>query len=809
MSKNKNKNMSNGLLELNDDRNDNGALKMTPISQCLNLKFILSIMLLCCKFTMPIYASSFEPTAKQNQSNPTLSLVLRDIYKATKNGKLLPESLRPSVDEMERVLRDGPDDAITYELINAQPNINIKGKNLRNAFINLMQFANVSDPNSTQSAAASTGESNPTRKFEQKRVALAPLGHQFTGKSLLLNMANLLSIYHGKEQLDNIETWFDQQYPEKSIRINPFADENERSMDQLDSELDAWLKRFFEDDQLRQSCQNASDDKILMPTVDKFKLRTSHTRADAISGHSNTNDLYDTNRGDRVWDLVTSNWAGNSKISSGKRSMANATHFIDYAKIVIENDGSGFGGKQQEGFGKHVLLHMPAYDLPVDDDERNEQLKMLIDTVKYIDKYTKLPVLLAITYANEAPSWCNKARSLVEWLQKKGVNCIGEQDIFYFEFGGMSDIELPDSNTQSSLLLYAGLAKDRNEADGYVREVGKSRNIALGLKQLAEQKPDMLTRMSKFLRYRMSKNFAMLHKLLGRIYELEKRCSDPQEWNKLIDDISHHQLFLKVHKESTKFSIHKEERKIDGIRNLENLEANKVHFIRLCEEGRSCSNEVYSYDMELENPSDRQSDKIFHESDLPDEIRNSNVWTPINNPVEHKNNNGLITKNHGSLLQVQHRGWIRNHTANVPQETIIRNFLCNSVKKKNKLTEQSKAARKDARDLQANKPVEGQTGWLILNADLAQSEITSKNVHQDQQDELKNARTDNLKSMILHFTKHSVESDDELNSFSLVIPVDKQHHVSVKEDGSKTSYWVYSEALSKADFEKQLSNIEE
>jgi len=98
-------------------------------------------------------------------------------------------------------------------------------------------------------------QANPAPAAPPRAVGLFPVGPRGTGKSVLVNLAAMLSAYLNAEELEALDQWYDAQYPEHTDRQNPFTGGNEGDRPALPAALDRALTRFVSAESLQDALQ--------------------------------------------------------------------------------------------------------------------------------------------------------------------------------------------------------------------------------------------------------------------------------------------------------------------------------------------------------------------------------------------------------------------------------------------------------------------------------------------------------------------------------------------------------------------------
>ena len=168
----------------------------------------------------------------------------------------------------------------------------------------------------------------------------------------------------------------------------------------------------------------------------------------------------------------------------------------------------------------------------------------------------------------------------------------------------------------------------------------------------------------------------------------------------------------------------------------------------------------------------------------------------------------MIVRTHGTLTTILHPGYwlffnLDRKTRVENKQSRIRNFEEANVTAHN--------------TLQALQAVhwtpwrETQVGWLVLNADLCAGEMENKQVHEEQREQILEARTRNVCEMLGRITGRYCSSE-KLNASSFVIPREgyqcNVRETSVINDGNaemQQTHWVHPRSVDQGAFASYLN----
>ena len=676
-------------------------------------------------------------------------------------------------------------------------------------------------------------------------VGLYPVGPKVTGKSVLVNLATVLSVYLNEEVLGALDRYYDAQYPEYipgSGNRNPFRNETEAPGTPLPEELREALSRFVSAEGLEEALKSdamlrclselplracdlieeyAEKDVSKAPTVLLLPAaqlaRYFFVNQQGIMGNSDARELYaDQMQAYPKWRLVIGNRAGWRKINRNEEVAAERElTLLEQVQMRVSPDLTRLDASEEENInnmkvkmycGKHLLFQMPAKWLQPG-VENNPYLQQKRDetiaAIQYVQRENmELPILLAVSYASQ--DYIPHASQVSTRMFDLGVY-IPSYSIFFFELGGMLDVDLqidPHTVSQFSQWLTPWAA----QADMMERY----RNASGGERiEVINEITPRLPRLADGLQLRWAKNLAMVHKLLKYAHAI----GNPAAGAALFGDgvfpgRLQRELFLKrMHQRAAHVCVDLATRQV--VASNAGLEGEatptQIHFIRLFEDGRNA--EAFSYDADLRHISTLEEDEIFvPERDIDARIRNSYLWRP-NNPPRESTPNGMIVRTHGTLKTIVHPGaWLffdlgREEYTEVKQ-TKIRNFRDDAVSTHNTLQTQ----REEIETARVPQEAPGQLGWLILNADLATQEIEDKRVHAEQQEDLRTQRRDNVNLMIRYLIGVSC-TDEELAAGAFVAPL-RGEQVLARQEGTRWSRWIYRADVDAASFSEYATRVQ-
>ncbi len=655
-----------------------------------------------------------------------------------------------------------------------------------------------------------------------KRVGLYPVGPKVTGKSVLVNMAAMLSVYLNEEELEALDGWYDAQYADHLSRQNPFTGDNAAALPEV---LDKALARFVTKDKLqvafRAPLWRSIHDQMLVndgreeyyTRISMPALRLARYAYEAQWGAlspSQVNTLYaDEMQQYPVWDLVVGNrggWQGRYSTIEERSElgiMEEVKHRLQPDPYKAQNEEDAVAALRVSWrCGTYILFQLPAREIVGSSasyfGEENRiycrGTKEVIKAIKYVYANSSLPILLAVSYASEEAETLPNVEQVSMRMANLAVG-ISLRNIFFFEFGGILDIQHDDPYTmhQFNQWLAPG-AENADTMERYCSARGGERSAVL------EEITPRLPQLAVALKLRWAKNLTMTHKLLKRIYALNNQSGEQsrREAHTMYGTILEENIRVADAVElSPRVTFNQATKQLAG---YGNLDVDHMHCIRLFARNQG-THEPLSYAADLRhNAESLKRDELFDaESDLPSDFEY--IWEP-KNPVQEEKRNGIIVRKHGTLTTILYPGswllWLGRKTRTERKTSRIRNF-----------EEEGVAAHNTLSVLQAvnETPWEnGQVGWLVLNSDLCAREMENKQVHEGQRTRLLEARTRSARDMIGRITGRHCTSE-QLNASSLVIPREGyqcyRRETAVINDGNaqiQHTYWVYPESVDQRDF---------
>ena len=473
-----------------------------------------------------------------------------------------------------------------------------------------------------------------------KTVGLFPIGPRDTGKSVLMNLAAMLSVYCNGEVLVALDHWYSAQYPahfaEGGSRVNPFGNAVAVPGGALPEVLEQSLSRFVSVEGLEEMLRSdvmvrwlrefppraydlireyAEQDvpevsALLMPATRWSKYRFADVLG--AEGASEVSFLYaDDMLMPSTWRLVVGNKKGwelwerdNNDTLPGERPRQEQISMMEQVRErlfptdipPIPNEEQAEQIRLSAFFGKHFFFQLRAVDLEggAEDDEDQNYLLEVVGAMKYTREHTNLPILLVVSYASELPERRDgdgvvqpfTAARVVHIFEEQGVPLVAH-NIFFFELGGMLDLPKPEENEPPARIHHqfnAWLATEGGHAnliERYFRAQGRARGAVL-----AEIMP-RLSQLATALRRRWAKNLAMMHQLLKRVYDVQKGQGvegeiDRARWDRALQRGLRYKY---AEQRAAYVRIHKTTRQCISIRGIDfqggGLDAHQLHFVRL------------------------------------------------------------------------------------------------------------------------------------------------------------------------------------------------------------------------------------
>ncbi len=762
--------------------------------------------------------SPISVTGEQRDQNPLLAHFYDQVKHITRDFELLPVVLEPSVREYQRVLANGPAHAIVSRVDEkGKLNYDVRGQGLGTAFMNLLRIGTVEDPSRRYAAAQPVRPRLP----EPITIGLFPLGPQDTGKSVLVNMAAMLSGYFGHDDLKLLDDWFTQHYGRALTCTNPFAAHYLATpFPTLDRNLDRRLTRFVPKGRLLTHLQQDREYRpnVMLPAVQE--ARYSYVDQHGRGGIYPADELYDFTRSDRAWQLIIGNRRGWYHGPQDEGGMASQVDLLEQVKARLES-GLVENMRWVSYLNQYLLLQISGTDLVLVHSEQqsldeNEPLNGLVTAAKYVQEHVTLPLFLAVSYAGELPEDLETEVHLAQFFAQYGVH-FDTQHIFFFEMSGILDIGPGAHYLHGTLDRYLELEEDVSNC---LFQYGCATDL-YARQQLLEGAEVQLERIASALRVHWAKNLAVLHRLFKRIHTVTQLFPAQAAGETLLGQhLPRDTRLVEARRAASFVRLNTTTRQCMGDTHrvcADPLSTSHVHFIRLFTGSRRLTVEEredrmkYAYDFTLTHRAEGlDEDFIFDlKRDVPEDVRNKSddayyaLWTP-KKPPSVTRRAGMVIKTHGTLKTVVNPGFTVvfsfNRVTNENElESRIRDFQADEVLAHNQLQVQWEAL--EAARLTQEMP--GQQGWLVMNTDGYTREVDQQNVHEDQRAALLEARERNLRRMVRHVTGRDC-TEEQLNAQAFVIP-GRNQQLTIQRQGEMTTYWVYTEDVSRAQFEDYLN----
>ncbi len=689
-----------------------------------------------------------------------------------------------------------------------------------------------------------------------KTVALFPVGPMDTGKSTLVNLAAILSVYLNAEALDRLDQWYDEQYPNNAFGLcNPFFNETEIPQVPLPPMLVQTLNRFVAEESLKEVL--IQDHKrcaaiLLSRVVSRvYRSAEAHLREFDVSYDRNSAEVlflpasalckYNSSRTigkaeneevaflyaedmqtSPVWDLIIGNrpgWILANLCHRRELVAARQVSLLEHVKARIQPNFDYATRSYRKVVtdalvkfkcGKHILFQLPASTIIGGYGECRE----VVEAIQYISKETRLPILLAVSHASDHTEEFLNVDRIAEFVYYIGAR-IPNENIFFFELGGLFDLTLDNFTVVDYFdqCLVSG-QEGANGIRNYLNACCVKKRGAM-LEEIIPQLPQLVN----LVQYRWARNLAMTHKLLKRIHSLENDAHEDlqAERDTLFEERLPRDLYIKETYDTAAYvRINVATRQCTAIRSLDlydirELPLTHIHFIRLFKfkEPRyidaARETAVYSYEATLQHMAGEGAcDRHFDpERDLDARIRASYLWEP-EDPPSVRHTGGMIVHTHGTLKTITHPGiWLffdlgrKEYTET--KISSIRNFEADEIVAHNTL--QSAYECIEAEALPVSK--EGQVAWLVLNTDLCTKEVVRQDVHEAQRARILEARIRYANRMVRHLTGVSC-TEEQLRSGAFVIPLEGQK-LEVRQQGSTHAYWAYPRAVDAEQFQGYLN----